>query len=198
MAGTCPVCGEKIGGVFSDGVLKATQVRLEFCKKNGIDVEDGICQQCLEKKIEQILGKNESATKNTFLYNNVENLKVLSSVFLTPSSTPAELQDLGLVTGYCILGTGPLSTLFSSVTDVFGLKSGAYLEKARTAEKEALDMLKLEALKKGADAVYCVRVNLTEATSGNGMLMVSASGAAVKTGKTSEALVAAWKMFAEA
>ena len=46
---------------------------------------------------------------------------------------------------------------------------------------EALSMMKLEALKLGADAVYCVRINLTEATSGNGMLMVSASGAAVKT-----------------
>lgn len=102
-------------------------------------------------------------------------------MFSSPSPVPAAEEDRGLVTGYCILGTGPLTSLFSAVTDTFGMKSNAYLEKARAAEKEALSMMKLEALKLGADAVYCVRINLTEATSGNGMLMVSASGAAVKT-----------------
>ena len=38
------------------------------------------------------------------------------------------------------------------------MKSNAYLEKARAAEKEALSMMKLEALKLGADAVYCMRI----------------------------------------
>ena len=90
---------------------------------------------------------------------------------------------MGLVTGYCILGTGPFTALFSAVTDTFGIKSNAYLEKARAAEQEALNSLKIEALKKGADAIYCLRLSLTEATAGNGMLMVTVTGAATKTGK---------------
>lgn len=56
------------------------------------------------------------------------------------------------------------------------------------AEREALDALKIEALKKGADAVYCLRLNLTEATSGNGMLMVSVTGAATSTGRDDSAI----------
>lgn len=56
-------------------------------------------------------------------------------------------------------------------------------------------MMKLEALKVGADAVYCVRVNLTEATSGNGMLMVSVSGAAVKTQTPAQEVIKAIELL---
>lgn len=41
-----------------------------------------------------------------------------------------------------------------------------------------MTMMKVDAIRKGADAIYCVRVNLAEATSGNGMIMVSVQGAA--------------------
>ena len=78
------------------------------------------------------------------------------------------------------MGTGPLSSLLSAVTDTLGRKSGAYLAKAREAEAEALRMLKIQAADLGADAVANVRLNLTEASSGNGMLMVSVYGSAVK------------------
>ena len=160
MDAICPVCGEKVGGGFGKPKPK------EDMKKRGISLgvyQEGMCAFCLADAPSKAISD------------------VALKMFSSPSPVPIDGEDCGLVTGYCILGTGPLSSLFSSVTDTFGIKSNAYLEKARTAEKEALSMMKLEALKLGADAVYCVRINLTEATSGNGMLMVSVSGAAVKT-----------------
>lgn len=75
------------------------------------------------------------------------------------------------------------------------MKSNAYLEKARAAEKEALSMMKLEALKLGADAVYCMRINLTEATCGNGMLMASVSWAVVKPPAPAPEIVKAIEML---
>lgn len=116
-------------------------------------------------------------------------------MFSSPSPVPAAGEDRGLVTGYCILGTDPLTSFFSAVTDTFGMKSNAYLEKARAAEKEALSMMKLEALKLGADAVYCMRINLTEATCGNGMLMASISWAAVKPPAPAPEIVKAIEML---
>ena len=50
-----------------------------------------------------------------------------------------------------------------------------------SSEKSALEMMKHEARQRGANAVYGVRITLTEATSGQGMLMVSASGSAMIT-----------------
>lgn len=197
MAEKCPVCGEKIGGIFSEGALKPSSLRLDFCQKNGIRVEEGICQKCLEIKIDQFT-KEKKTSGNFFLQENIQDFEqALSTTFVTPSPIPPGFQDLGLVTGYCIMGTGPISAIASSFTDFFGEKSNAYLEKVKLAETDALNMLKVEALKKRADAVYNVRVNLAEATSGHGMIMVSVSGAAVNSGKADNDIEEAWRMVAE-
>ena len=167
----------------------------EDMKKRGESLgvyQEGMCATCLSRAI------RGEAPKKTEEEINKEVQTIADAVpkmFSSPSPVPAAGEDRGLVTGYCILGTGPLTSLFSAVTDTFGMKSNAYLEKARAAEKEALTMMKLEALKLGADAVYCVRVNLTEATSGNGMLMVSVSGAAVKTTTPAPEVVKAIEML---
>lgn len=189
MAGICPVCGEKVGGLM--GMPKPG----EDMKKRGESLgvyQEGMCATCLSRAI------RGEAPKKTEEEINKEVQTIADAVpkmFSSPSPVPDDGEDCGLVTGYCILGTGPFTSLFSAVTDTFGMKSNAYLEKARTAEKEALTMMKLEALKLGADAVYCVRVNLTEATSGNGMLMVSVSGAAVKTTTPAPEVVKAIEML---
>ena len=46
----------------------------------------------------------------------------LSEMLMTPANISAGLQDIGLLTGYCIMGTGPISTIASSITDLLGAK----------------------------------------------------------------------------
>lgn len=189
MAGICPVCGEKVGGLT--GMPKPGADLKERGISSGV-YQDDMCATCLSRALRGVVPqKTEEEIKKEAQTINDAVLKMFSS----PSPVPAAGEDRGLVTGYCILGTGPLTSLFSAVTDTFGMKSNAYLEKARAAEKEALTMMKLEALKLGADAVYRVRINLTEATSGNGMLMVSVSGAAVKTAAPAPEIVKAIEML---
>ena len=179
----CPVCGEKVGGLT--GMRKPTANMILEAK--AVDVyKEGMCASCLAKALTGGLSKQEELAKA-----NAKIQEAVDKVFVSPAQIPDNATDLGLVTGYCILGTGPFSALFSSVTDIFGMKSNAYYGKAQKAEKEALSLLKLNALEKGADAVYCIRVNLTEATSGNGMLMVSVAGAAVKTASPNEKILEA-------
>lgn len=177
MAEKCPVCGQSVGGLT--GMPKPGK----DLKEKGISLgvyEDGMCASCLSRALK---GKVTEKTDEEINMGNKAIRTALPRVFVSPSSIPDGLPDMGLVTGYCILGTGPFTALFSGVTDTFGMRSNAYMQKARDAEREALDALKIEALKKGADAVYCLRLNLTEATAGNGMLMVTVTGAATKTGK---------------
>ncbi len=173
----CPVCGKKVGGLTGEALPYPRLI--EEATSLGVN-QDYICLNCLEnavneyKKIHPLPEGKESSLQN-IIY------KGLKKVFISPSTVPAEAQELGLITGYCILGTGPLTTLVSSVTDTLGIKSNAYLDKVRLAEDEAIDMLKLNALKAGGDSIYCVHISLAEATSGHGMLMVSVYGTAVKT-----------------
>lgn len=181
MADKCPDCGLSVGGVFA-AQPKASAEQIEFCKKNGITYEDNICQSCMNLRIS--LFKEEGLKEKIFATNalDVADKKML----ITPASIPNNMRDFGLITGYCIIGTGPISTIASSLTDLFGKTSNAYLKKIRQAEDFALKMLRAEALKKGADAIYNCRVSLSEATSGHGMLIVSASGSAVSTGTADE------------
>jgi uncharacterized protein YbjQ (UPF0145 family) len=88
---------------------------------------------------------------------------------------------LGVVTGEAILGANIFKDLFAGVRDIVGGRSGAYEEELRRAREIAMQELAAEATVRGADAV--VGIDLDYETVGNGsMLMVTASGTAVRLG----------------
>lgn len=171
----CPVCGKKIGGVF--GQPEPSGVLLERAKKFDVSSE-GMCQNCLSEAVDkqQAIASETISTAKKEAERTIQ--AAVSKIFVTPAQI-AGGKDLGAISGYSVIGTGAISELLSSWTDFFGAQSNTYLSKIRTAEEYALNMLKLEALKKGGDSIYCYSINLTEATSGHGMLMVSVYGSAV-------------------
>ncbi len=85
---------------------------------------------------------------------------------------------LGIVTGETIIGANLFRDIFASVRDVVGGRSGAYEEVLREAKDIALREMGEKAESLNADAV--VGIDLDYETIRNGMLMVSASGTAVK------------------
>ena len=88
---------------------------------------------------------------------------------------------LGVVTGEAILGANIVRDLFAGVRDIVGGRSGAYEEELRKAREIALHEMEAEASSRNADAI--VGIDLDYETVGNGsMLMVAASGTAVKLG----------------
>lgn len=86
---------------------------------------------------------------------------------------------LGIVTGEAILGANIVKDIFAGIRDIVGGRAGAYEESLRTAREEALREMATEARARGADAVIGVDLDYEVLGSGNGMLMVSASGTAV-------------------
>jgi len=88
---------------------------------------------------------------------------------------------LGVVTGEAILGANIFRDLFAGVRDIVGGRSAAYEDELRKAREIAMQELGAEAADLGADAV--VGIDLDYETVGNGsMLMVTASGTAVRLG----------------
>ena len=88
---------------------------------------------------------------------------------------------LGVVTGEAILGANIFRDLFAGVRDIVGGRSAAYEDELRKAREIAMQELGAEAGDLGADAV--VGIDLDYETVGNGsMLMVTASGTAVRLG----------------
>lgn len=89
---------------------------------------------------------------------------------------------LGLVTGEAILGANVFRDFFASVRDVVGGRSGAYERVLRSARDAAVEELEDEARSRGADAVIGVDLDYEVLGKEGSMLMVSASGTAVKLG----------------
>jgi uncharacterized protein YbjQ (UPF0145 family) len=85
---------------------------------------------------------------------------------------------LGIVTGEAILGAHIGRDILATFTDIVGGRSAEYEEEVRKARSIALDEMASEAVRKGGNAV--VGVDIDYEVIRQGMLMVSASGTAVK------------------
>jgi uncharacterized protein YbjQ (UPF0145 family) len=91
-------------------------------------------------------------------------------------------QYLGVVTGEVIVGANIFKDLFASVRDIAGGRSGAYENSLRDARETALKELADEARALGADGVIGIDLDYEVLGAQGSMLMVSASGTAVKLG----------------
>lgn len=88
-------------------------------------------------------------------------------------------QYLGLVTGEAILGANIVKDFFAGVRDIVGGRSAAYEKELSKAREIALSELQERAEQMGANAVLGIDLDY-EAIGQGSMLMVSASGTAVK------------------
>ena len=87
---------------------------------------------------------------------------------------------LGIIVGESIIATNIMRDIMAGVRDIVGGRSGAYEEKMQEARDIALREMEEKAEELGADAVLAVDIDYE--TVGNNMMMVSASGTAVKLG----------------
>jgi uncharacterized protein YbjQ (UPF0145 family) len=104
-------------------------------------------------------------------------------VLTTPNVEGQRITEyLGLVTGEAILGANIFRDFFAGIRDVVGGRSNAYEEELRKAKQIAIREMVEEASARGATAVIAVDLDYETINvgGGGGMLMVSASGTAVK------------------
>ena len=87
---------------------------------------------------------------------------------------------LGLVTGEAIMGANVFRDFMAGITDLIGGRSGAYESKLADARETALQELQDIAQQKGANAVVGIDIDYEVLGANNGMLMVTATGTAVK------------------
>ena len=87
---------------------------------------------------------------------------------------------LGIVTGEVIVGANIFRDLFASIRDIVGGRAAAYESSLRDAREQALRELEAEARDRGADAVVAIDLDYEVLGQGGSMMMVSATGTAVK------------------
>ncbi len=89
-------------------------------------------------------------------------------------------QFLGVVHGEAIIGANIFRDMFSSIRDVVGGRAGGYERALSGARDAALDDMMAAAKELGADGIVGIDFDYEVLGENNGMMMVAASGTAVK------------------
>ena len=99
----------------------------------------------------------------------------------TPSIEGKPIQEyIGIVTSEAIIGANIVKDLFAGIRDIVGGRSGTYERVIEEARMNALQELEAKALRMGANAVVGIDLDFETVGSGGSMLMVVATGTAVK------------------
>ena len=99
----------------------------------------------------------------------------------TPTIEGRTIQEYkGVVFGEVISGVNFLRDFAATIRNIVGGRSGSYEEELVSARNQAMDELTDRAARLGADAVVGIDIDYEVLGENNGMLMVTASGTAVK------------------
>lgn len=88
---------------------------------------------------------------------------------------------LGIVSGEAIIGANLFKDFFANITDIVGGRSQAYERVLREAKDNALSEMEEQATMLGAHAILAIDLDYETIGGKGSMLMVTASGTAVKT-----------------
>ncbi len=170
--------------------LKKVRSRIMICRRCGHEIEDNapFCYFCGEQfddeKSWDEIDKHEhdiQVMEDAELRKRVANMIYTT----TPNVEGHKIKKyLGIISGSSVIGTGLVSDFGAAVSDLFGVSSESYNEKLSNAREHAMNMLKKEALKKGANAVIGIDTDIM--TVGNNMFVVNATGTAVLLEKCSK------------
>ncbi|WP_411678120.1 putative heavy metal-binding protein [Caproicibacter sp.] len=99
----------------------------------------------------------------------------------TPSIDGRKIAEYkGIVFGEVISGVDFIKDFAAGLSNFFGGRSGTYEEELIQARESAISEMEQRALRLGADAVVGVKLDYEVLGANNGMLMVTASGTAVR------------------
>lgn len=86
----------------------------------------------------------------------------------------------GVVTGETIIGANIFRDLFAGIRDIVGGRAASYEKVLREAKDSALKEMSERAVEMGANAIVGIDLDYETVGSNGSMLMVTASGTAVK------------------
>ncbi|MDP4576305.1 heavy metal-binding domain-containing protein [Qipengyuania sp. G39] len=103
------------------------------------------------------------------------------TVTTTPTIEGQPIREyLGIVTGEVIVGANLFRDLFANIRDIVGGRSGSYERILADAREQAIQELQAEAASRGGNGVVGIDLDYEVIGDTGSMLMVSASGTAVK------------------
>lgn len=164
----CGKCGKKIGWVgpkYCDECQKKADA-------DDADREIRQKQARADREIQQKQAEAEQAALS----------EAIEAILLTTETAPnlPITERIEIVTAECAFGMNIFKDLFAGVRDIVGGRSEAVQKTLRDSRRTALYELKKEAHRVGANAVVGVDLDYVELSGAGGMVLLVASGTAVR------------------
>lgn len=144
---------------------------------------NGYCEKCGNELYFNARNKLQEEINNltTYMESNINSIPIA-----TINSPPLDwkYEILGIVTGQSSTGTGVISEISSSFTDLIGGQSGKLNEKLKLGEQMCFNQIRLKTIDLGGNAVIATDIDYSEIGSGKGILMVCSAGTAIKLTNT--------------
>ncbi|MBD9528407.1 YbjQ family protein [Paracoccus sp. PAR01] len=149
-------------------------------------MESGVCRSCIKRaaasasedeRDAEIFAKNSRSAQA-----QQEDQDSLNRIILTTehSSNLKIAERIDIITAECVIGMHVFKDLMAGARDLFGGRSATIQKGLKEARTTALTELRREARNVGADAVVGVNLSYNEISTGSTMLMVVATGTAVR------------------
>jgi hypothetical protein len=123
------------------------ELKVEIINELAAEKKDGYCYSCgpmlYNEAIEKL--KEEHDVLNKKILSSLENMLVVS----IPQPLGWNFRSLGIATGQLVIGTGILSEIGQTVTDLIGGTSNNLKAKLQQGEKACMSQLKLQAVEMG-------------------------------------------------
>ena len=152
--------------------------KLTFLNKGG----DGLCMDCAYRRDEEERRAKDAIEREEKQRADIEFNEKVEAILLTTETVPSLniVERIEIVTAEVAFGQNIFKDLFAGVRDIVGGRSEAVQKTMRDARRAALYELKKEAYEVGANAVVAVDLDYVELSSTGSMVMLVASGTAVR------------------
>lgn len=175
---TCPSCSKKLEGLMTSRII-TKQTTTDFINSFRQPISEAYCSSCAPVLI------TEYKAANTIKIDAL-NKTVIKDISIIPiitlqSPNNWEFDVLEMISAQSISGTGFLTELTSSWSDLTGGQSSSMASKVSSGEEICKAKLRYQCVLLGGNAVIGTDIDYSEVGAGKGMLMVCMAGTAIKT-----------------
>jgi uncharacterized protein YbjQ (UPF0145 family) len=173
---TCPNCNKKIGGILSSNYILSVE-NIEFINLFKSDRPEAYCYECGYQLL--LNCKNKLKTQKDEQRSLISDLLINIPVITLQNPSNWDYTVIDMVTAQSVSGTGVISEIASSWSDLVGGQSQVLGNKLSNGEDICKNQLRLKAVAIGANCIIATDIDYAEVGGAKGMLMVCMSGTAV-------------------
>jgi uncharacterized protein YbjQ (UPF0145 family) len=173
----CPNCGEEIKSSVFKSNLIVTGDRVKLADFYSEEKVEALCDTCFSDNWSEARDKliNELKSLKSELWSDRK--CVIASSIMSPLNW--DYRVIGMTSSQSALGTGPLTELSATWSDLIGGENKSIGNKISMGEANCLMKLRNNALEMGGNAILGVDIDYSEVGGQRGMLLVCMTGTVV-------------------